>query len=68
MKYTYKCDICDAEKEIEHSVDEITSYEALCIGEVGSERNTVLHDVTRMRRVIHPSLIIWKGGSPSETE
>ena len=64
MKYTYKCGYCDTEREVEHSVAECDTHEEMCFhgpthhyGEEGKP----------MLRVIQPSLIIWKGGKPSET-
>lgn len=59
MKYTYKCPICDEEREVEHSVDECDTFHTHC-----DDPN---HDGEPMHRVIQPSLIIWKGGKPSET-
>ena len=65
MRYIYKCSQCGTEEEILHSVEECDNYTRICLAKTDNE---LLDCGGAMHRVIQPSLIIWKGGKPSETQ
>lgn len=64
MKYVYKCQTCEQEREIEHSVEECDTSMIYCNG-LNDLLEGELHAAARMHRVIQPSMIVWKGGKPS---
>ena len=64
MKYVYKCLTCEEEREIEHSIEECDTHVAFCFRR---KKDSIELCSGPMHRVIQPSLIIWKGGKPSET-
>jgi hypothetical protein len=65
MKYTYKCLICEKEREVEHSPAECDTHTEFCYSE---QDDSILACEGVMHRVIQPSLVVWKGGKPSETQ
>lgn len=65
MKYVYKCSVCAKELEIEHPVSECDNYTRICLRKA---MNELLDCGGAMYRVLQPSMIIWKGGKPSETQ
>jgi hypothetical protein len=62
MKYVYKCQTCEQEREVEHSVAECDTHTEFCYMR---QKDSILLCEGVMERVIQPSLIIWKGGKPS---